>query len=444
MRSIIAIIAMSILSVLILVGSLVEVHLRRGSKKNVAIIIVDDFRIISKHGKEVKKIASRWSMGRCRVSGLHTGLDSQSYHNSLLQVAALVNKYPGIRIILNLSIGSANPDETEKRIIQNLNNKGVLVVAAAGNNGNSIPLYPAAYDGVVAVAAAKSGMRANYSNYGPLVDLAVETKGTKSFRTEIVEIVPYVKERKITTIQAGTSNSAPKLAGMLGSAWASNPNLNKYQLLSRMKESCQPIPDVDYFKGNLGSGLLNDYQFVLKNIPYERRKLYFLCVEFAVLIFIYLSFKREWIPTIIFLFIICILLFLYFRLLQLPIVMYGAPSFISLLFWPFLGFCWLCSPSPLSGKSIYISYSADKTFHDLHLEYLESSLKDMGAICHFLCQQSRVLKGHCSIHITDKEYTLYKRSILPWRYCEQRKIRIASPDDFWMYEIVDAIRKMFT
>jgi hypothetical protein len=59
------------------------------------------------------------------------------------------------------------------------------VVAAAGNNGDSRPFWPAAFGDVLAVGAAenKGGNwnRADYSNYGPWVD--VTARGTNLHST---------------------------------------------------------------------------------------------------------------------------------------------------------------------------------------------------------------------------------------------------------------------
>ena len=52
-------------------------------------------------------------------------------------------------------------------------NAGVLCVAAAGNDGDSVPVYPAACDHVLAVAATDfDNARAEFSNFGSWVDVA--------------------------------------------------------------------------------------------------------------------------------------------------------------------------------------------------------------------------------------------------------------------------------
>ena len=49
---------------------------------------------------------------------------------------------------------------------------GPLVVAAAGNDGNDVPFYPAAFDWVVSVGALDAdGKKSDFSNYGKWVDV---------------------------------------------------------------------------------------------------------------------------------------------------------------------------------------------------------------------------------------------------------------------------------
>lgn len=78
--------------------------------------------------------------------------------------------------VINLSLGATSPSTTLENAVAYAYNKGVTIVAAAGNEyqkGNP-PLYPAAYDAyTIAVGATRyDETRAYYSNTGSYLDIA--------------------------------------------------------------------------------------------------------------------------------------------------------------------------------------------------------------------------------------------------------------------------------
>jgi len=74
--------------------------------------------------------------------------------------------------IINLSLGGGGDSQLLKEAIAYAHRKGVLIVAAAGNEGQSSVSYPARYPHVLAVGATNATDRkAGYSNYGAGLDL---------------------------------------------------------------------------------------------------------------------------------------------------------------------------------------------------------------------------------------------------------------------------------
>lgn len=55
--------------------------------------------------------------------------------------------------VINMSLGGSQSSRTEENALANHYNNGVLLIAAAGNDGNTAHSYPASYDSVVSVAA---------------------------------------------------------------------------------------------------------------------------------------------------------------------------------------------------------------------------------------------------------------------------------------------------
>lgn len=78
----------------------------------------------------------------------------------------------GARII-NMSLGGSSNSLTLQNAINYAWSKGVVIIAAAGNNGNTTTVYPAACQNVVAVSATTlSDTRASWSSYGSFVDIS--------------------------------------------------------------------------------------------------------------------------------------------------------------------------------------------------------------------------------------------------------------------------------
>ncbi|WP_372627542.1 S8 family serine peptidase, partial [Arsukibacterium sp.] len=75
--------------------------------------------------------------------------------------------------VVNMSLGGAAPSTTESNAMQAAFDAGLLLIAAAGNDGNTAMSYPASYDSVVSVAAVDSTKTlAGFSQRNPQVELA--------------------------------------------------------------------------------------------------------------------------------------------------------------------------------------------------------------------------------------------------------------------------------
>ncbi|MDF3195625.1 S8 family serine peptidase [Pseudomonas sp. 1928-m] len=83
--------------------------------------------------------------------------------------------------VISMSLGGGASSVTERNAMDAAYQNGVLVVAAAGNSGNSTLSYPASYDSVVSVAAVdSSGNRASFSQYNNQVEVAAPGVGVRS------------------------------------------------------------------------------------------------------------------------------------------------------------------------------------------------------------------------------------------------------------------------
>ena len=91
----------------------------------------------------------------------------------------------GARVI-NMSLGSLEKFNVAEQLYQAVWNEGVLVVAAAGNEGTGDKSYPASYENVVSVGAIDDqNQRAPFSQYNDKVD--VVAPGKRVFSTSTLE-----------------------------------------------------------------------------------------------------------------------------------------------------------------------------------------------------------------------------------------------------------------
>ena len=131
--------------------------------------------------------------------------------------------------IINLSLGGMYNAYVEE-MIQYAFEHDVLVVAAAGNDGTSDYIYPAAYPTVLSVGAVdRTDNSAYFSNYGSWV--SVTAPGVDVFST--------YGENGYETL-TGTSMASPMVASMAGLLKNHAPELNALQLRYLTEASSDP------------------------------------------------------------------------------------------------------------------------------------------------------------------------------------------------------------
>ena len=150
-----------------------------------------------------------------RVDNTGGAILISNLRSALLQIAA----DPAIDVV-NLSLGGSQWSEAEQQAVAIVLATGKAVVASAGNTGDRIPQYPAAFPGVISVGATDDGGQiAGFSSYGK-VD--VVAPGDCVAVTEI----PGVDQdrgcpgddRDGVAFNSGTSFSAPIVSGVLALA----------------------------------------------------------------------------------------------------------------------------------------------------------------------------------------------------------------------------------
>jgi len=162
-------------------------------------------------------------------------------------VANYAAQNPDKKVIMNLSFGApCSSSSIEQDAIDNAWSKGVLIVAAAGNDGRSEPICPAARNHVLAVSATdEDDNLASFSNFGSFVDLSAPG----------VNIVT-TWNRSRYVYASGTSFSSPIVAGVAGLIWSLNPNLTNDEVAQLLKDTSDDLgsPGYDIY---FGSGRVN-------------------------------------------------------------------------------------------------------------------------------------------------------------------------------------------
>jgi|YNPMSStandDraft_1061717.scaffolds.fasta_scaffold00196_20 subtilisin family serine protease len=150
--------------------------------------------------------------------------------------------------IINCSWGSTHYSQAEADIVEAANQLGSLIVAAAGNNNLYVFFYPAAYNGVLSVAAVNNNdERAYFTNYNYKIDVSAPG-------VDIMSTIPGNEYRKMS----GTSMASPVVAGV--AALAKNRFKEKPNFIIR--EIVKATSDYLYDKnpaylGQLGQGRVN-------------------------------------------------------------------------------------------------------------------------------------------------------------------------------------------
>ncbi|WP_353357216.1 S8 family serine peptidase [Intrasporangium sp. DVR] len=132
--------------------------------------------------------------------------------------------------IINVSLGGPQHNPLLDEAVAHATAKGALVIAAVGNMGGNVPMYPAAIPNVLAVGATDSGGRlTDFSNFGDWVDIAAPGWGIVGAGTGNQEYL----------VGDGTSSSAPLVAGVAALVRTKYPTYTPAQIARRIKSTAR-------------------------------------------------------------------------------------------------------------------------------------------------------------------------------------------------------------
>jgi len=170
---------------------------------------------------------------------------------------------------INLSLGGRDSQTLEDAVNYAWDN-GVLVAAAAGNDGGGRKYYPASYANAISVAATDYNDNvANFSNFNDQVEISAP--GVNVFSTfpvypfKIQEL--YGRSRNYD-VGSGTSMSVPHVVGLAGLLFAQDENRTNVQVRNIIKETADDLGSSGWDK-HFGWGRINVYQALTYGIPVD-------------------------------------------------------------------------------------------------------------------------------------------------------------------------------
>ena len=223
------------------------------------------------HGIHVAGIAAASTDNGKGIAGV--GFKCKFLPVKIDSLGKLIKSYEGIKYaadhgcsIINCSWGDTNyPGQYAQDIIDYATfNKNALVVAAAGNDSNNKPYYPASLNHVLSVAATNSNdEKASISNYGINIDVCAPGENIYSTWSNS----SYVS-------LTGTSMAAPFASGVAAIVKSYFPSYTALQVAEQVKVTAELIDTVKKnisYAQQLGAGRINLYRaLTIKNLPSVR------------------------------------------------------------------------------------------------------------------------------------------------------------------------------
>lgn len=154
--------------------------------------------------------------------------------------------------IISMSYGGSGGALVSELILNQAYAAGIVLIAAAGNQGTNDEHFPAVYSNVIAVGATdQNDAKASFSNYGNWVDVMAPG----------VNIYSTLPENGNTYGNlGGTSMATPLVAGLAALVLSNEPGFTPAQVKAKIQQGCENIDAQNAgLTGQLGAGRINAF-----------------------------------------------------------------------------------------------------------------------------------------------------------------------------------------
>jgi hypothetical protein len=156
--------------------------------------------------------------------------------------------------VINMSFSASSQSSVLEQALDFASARGVVIIAASGNDNSELPTYPAAYDEVLGISAVDGNdQKAPFSNYGQYIALSAPG-------VNIISTYPGNKTHPAGrwAMASGTSDSVPLVAGVA----ALVKQLTSQHVDNIVDHGVDPLNVPPQYRGKLGKGVLDAYKAV--------------------------------------------------------------------------------------------------------------------------------------------------------------------------------------
>lgn len=179
--------------------------------------------------------------------------DHETNTDTLISALEYVAKNYSEVDVINMSLGTVETmDDASKKKFQKAVNavvdKGVIVVASVGNEGNSLVSYPAGFDNVIGVGGTSSNkVKCIFSQFNDSVFVSAPG-GIESLENQDNPIATLDRTGNDIVAISGTSFAAPQVSGVAAIAKSIYPELTTNQFKEILKKTSEDLTAVpSYF-----------------------------------------------------------------------------------------------------------------------------------------------------------------------------------------------------